>query len=109
MLIAKLKFKSVAPYSFTAPAGRNMFQFHIKYCVSDNSYYMDIDIMEDGKYKPIANSVSLSCGADIFIPFKSFGLGSMFVIPVDSRNYKDPIGPTPETILDKYIMVWEHD
>lgn len=107
--VYKMKFKSIAPYSFTKSCGKNKFNFHICYSVSDDTYYMDIDMWINGKYEPIAHCIRMSCGTDLFIPYKRFGLGTLFIIPTDSRNVFDNNGPTSKTILDRYIIYWEHE
>lgn len=108
-MVVALNFKSVSPYTFTSSAGKNQFRFTIKYSIGDDSYFMDIEILENNKYKMIAQCIRLSCGVDVFLPYKRYGLGTLLVVPTDSRNYADNNGPTADTILNRYCMVWEHD
>lgn len=102
-----LSFKDNSSYNFTSSAGGNEFKFHIKHAMSDDSYYMDIDINRNGSYVPIISCVRLSCGCDLFIPFKRWGLGSMFIVPIDDKYYNKE--PTADTLTSKYIMIWEHN
>lgn len=107
-IITTLQFRSVSSYNYTANAGGNNFRFHIRYSVSDDSYFMDIDIMRNNVYEPIAHCIRLCVGADLFIPFRRYGLGSLFIVPTDNRYIKET-GPNSDNILTAYKMVWEHD
>ena len=106
-MLYTLPFRKNSPYSFTSNAGGNQFKFHIKHAMSDDTYYMDIDIFQNGKYVPIINSVKLTCGCDLFIPYKRYGLGTFMVIPTDSRYYN--LNPNADSLIPYYVIVWEHD
>lgn len=106
-IIATLKFRSNSSYSFTSNCGGNNFRFHIKHCISNDTYFMDIDMYKNGKYEPIISCINLTCGSDLFIPFKRYGLGTLMIIPTDSRFYNKV--PQSNTIIDKFIMIWEHN
>ena len=105
--IYKLPFRSNSPYTFTTTAGGNNFKFYIKHAIHDDTYFMDIDMNIDNKFVPIIRCINLTCGCDLFIPFKRYGLGSLFVIPTDVRYYHEV--PRADTILTKFVMMWEHD
>jgi len=106
-MIYTLPFRKNSSYTFTSYAGGNQFKFHIKHCISDDSYFMDIDMLQNGNYEPIISDVSLTCGCDLFIPFKRYGLGTFMIIPTDSRYFNEI--PNADTIVSKYIIFWEHD
>lgn len=103
----KVPFRSNCPYSFTTHAGGNDFRIHIKHCISDDTYFMDIDLRVNGTYKPIIQCINITCGSDLFIPYKRYGLGTLLVIPTD-RDYYNKV-PQSDTILSKFIMIWDHD
>ena len=105
--IYTLPFRSNTAYSFTAHAGGNDFKFHIKHSITDDTYFMDIDMLLDRQYKPIIQCVNLTCGSDLFIPYKRYGLGTFLVIPTD-RDYYNEV-PRANTILSKFVIFWEHD
>lgn len=106
-MIYTLPFRSNAPYSFTAHAGQNNFKFHIKHAMSDDTYYMDVDIQRNGSYENIISCLALTAGCDLFIPFKYYGLGTFMVIPINSLYYNEV--PRANTILSKFMIYWEHD
>ncbi len=103
----KVPFRSNCAYSFTSNCGGNNFKFHIKHNISDDTYFMDIDMLVERKYKPIIQCVNLTCGSDLFISYKRYGLGTLMIIPTD-KNYYDKV-PQANTILSKFVMMWEHD
>jgi hypothetical protein len=105
--VYKLKFRSNAPYSFTASAGRNSFRIHIKHSIADDTYFMDIDMLKNNNYVPIIRCVSLTVAVDLFIPFARYGLGHFYVMPNDSRYYTEV--PHSDTILSKFYILWEHE
>lgn len=102
-----IPFRSNSAYSFTSQAGGNQFMFHIKHSISDDTYFMDVDMLVDGNYEPIIQCINLTCGCDLFMAYKRYGLGSLFVIPTN-RDYYNKV-PQANTILSKFVMFWEHD
>lgn len=105
--IYKLNFRSNSAYNFTASAGGNSFKIHIKHSISDDTYFMDIDMLKDNNYVPIISCINITVGVDLFLPFARYGLGRFYVMPNDSRYYTDV--PRADTILSKFYILWEHE
>lgn len=106
-MLYTLRFKLNSAYNFTCDSGGHNFRIHIRPDLRHNSYFMDIEMRNGSEYRYIARCISLLCGSDLFIPFHQYGLGSFMVLALDAKYYdKDP---TPDTLVDNYIMVWEHD
>lgn len=106
-MIYQLRFKLNSAYNFTCNAGGNNFRIHIKPDLRHNNYFMDIEMRIGSQYEYIARCIALTCGSDLFIPFRRYGLGYFMVVPLDVKYYL--VNPTPDTLVDNYIMVWEHD
>ena len=106
-MIYTVPFKTNTPYSFTSSAGKNSFKIHIKYCISDDTYFMDIDKFINGSYVPIISCLNLTVGCDLFMCFKQHELGYLFIVPTDSRYMYEV--PHSDTLVSKFVMVWEHD
>lgn len=107
MAVYTLPFRTNTPYSFTATCGGNNFKFHIKHAMSNDTYYMDIDIMRNNRYEPLIQCLAITCGCDLFIPFKQYSLGTFMVVPNDPRYYTQV--PNADTIISKFLIYWEHD
>ena len=116
-MLYKKSFLSNSPYSFTADAGGNSFQFHIKHDMLHDTYYMDIDIKRDQQYTPLFCGLALTCGCNLFQHLQHYGLGTFMVIPIDPDYYYDNNRditqtkeiPHADTIVNKFIILWEHD
>lgn len=106
-MIYSIPFKTNTPYSFTSTAGKNNFKIHIKYCISDDTYFIDIDQFINGSYVPIISCINITVGCDLFMPFQNYGLGNLFVLPTDNRYMFE--SPHSDTLVSNYILVWEHD
>ena len=107
MVAYTLPFRSNSSYSFTANAGGNNFRIHIKHNLRNDTYYMDVDISRNGNYENIIRSINITCGMDLFFPYQYYGLGTLYVIPTDSRYY-DKV-PKAETITRYFQLLWSHD
>lgn len=106
-MIYKVPFRTNSSYNFTSNSGGNNFRIHIKHNLRYDTYYMDIDIQKDGRYVNIISGLNMSLGMDLFFPFRHYGLGTMYIIPSDSRYYSEV--PKSNTITKYFYMLWEHD
>lgn len=106
-MIYTVPFKTNIPYSFTSSAGKNNFKIHIKYSIEDDTYFMDIDLYQNGSYVPIISCLNITIGCDLFMPFQQYELGSLFILPIDNRYIFEV--PHADTLVSKYVMVWEHN
>ena len=100
-------FRTNTSYNFTTNVGGNNFRVHIKHNLRYNTYYMDIDMQQDGSYQPIISGINMTTGMDLLFPFKHYNLGILYIIPKDSRYYSEV--PKAETITKYFYMSWEHD
>lgn len=107
MAVYTLPFRSNSSYNFTANSGGNNFRIHIKHNLRNDTYYMDIDIQRNGVYENIIRSINLTCGMDLFFPYRHYGLGTLYIVPMDSRYYA--LVPKADTITRYFQMLWSHD
>lgn len=106
-MIYKVPFRSKSSYNFTSNAGGNNFRIHIKHNLRHDTYYMDIDLQRNGVYENIISGLNITCGTDLFMPFQRYGLGTLYIIPTDSRYYNEV--PRADTITTYFYMMWVHD
>lgn len=55
---------------------------------------------------PIIRNINVVLGVDLFKQYKHLGIGSLWVIPFDSYNLKDP---TANTLSGEYIVEWTYE
>ena len=106
-MVYTLPFRSNSSYNFTANSGGNNFRIHVKHNLRDDTYYLDVDIQREGVYVPIIHSINLTCGMDLFFSWQYYGLGTLYVIPTDSRYYGKV--PKADTITRYFQLLWSHD
>lgn len=106
-MIYQIPFRSNSAYSFTTNAGGSTYKIHIKYDLVKDKYYMDIDKQVGAKWEEFSYGISLTCGTDLLLPYQGYGMGNMFLVPVEKDYYDKE--PTAETLISKYILLWEHN
>lgn len=106
-MIYKFDFPTNVSFNFIHLVNNIQHKIHVLYNSYDDTYYMNIDKFEDGKYKNILNSIRVTLGINLFLQYNYYNLGSFFVIPTTSKVYRND--PKASTIKDNYFILWEHN
>ena len=106
-MIYKFDFPTNTSFNFVHLVNNVKYKLHILYNSYADDYYMNIDRFENGSYKNILNSIKLSLGMNLFLPYKYLGIGDFYIVPTTSNVWKKE--PKAESIKDNYFILWRHN
>ena len=97
-----IQFKTYKPYNFVMDVNNKRIRIHIRYNSYTDSYYMNVDRLNQGLYENIINSIALVTGVDLFLQHPQFDLGEFWVVPFKTDYYSE--SPKASTIQN--FVIW---
>ena len=102
-----ISFSSSNSHNFDEIVNGNSVKLHILYNYYLKTYYINVDIYRDEDYVNIISGLQMTTGTNLLSQWSYLNLGSLELIPMNTK-YLDSL-PTPETIMENYILVWDYD